>query len=108
MLKSGYFEYTLGYDNFDWFVNAVRKLDNKMAVCFKHPNEEIKLSGEDEKHYRDNLNLRFCGKKLIFDKLRDQCHLTDKNRSPAHIICKIDVTQKQSNFNPFVVHNLRN
>ena len=69
MLRSGCFEYTLGYDNFDWFVNAVRKLDNKMAFCFKHPNAKNLMSGEDDKPYIDNINLRFCGKKLILANL---------------------------------------
>ena len=31
--------------------------------------------------------------------------MTCKNRGPAHITCKINVTQRQSNFKPLVFHN---
>ena len=31
VLKSGYYESPLGYDNVDWFVKEVIKLENKMA-----------------------------------------------------------------------------
>ena len=31
VLKSGYYESPLGYDNVDWFDNEVIKLENKMA-----------------------------------------------------------------------------
>ena len=39
------------------------------------------------------------------DKVRDHCHLTGKYRGPAHSKCNINVTQKQSNFIPFIFHN---
>ena len=42
------------------------------------------------------------------DKVRDHCHLTGKNRNPAHSKCNISVTQKQSNFIPFPFHNFSN
>ena len=42
------------------------------------------------------------------DKVRDQCHLTGIYRRAAHCKCKINVTQKQSNFKPFIFHNFSN
>ena len=42
------------------------------------------------------------------DKVRDHCHLTGVYRGPAHKTCNINVTQKQSNFIPFVFHNFSN
>ena len=42
------------------------------------------------------------------DKVRDHCHLTGKYRGPAHSNCNINVTQKQSNFKPFIFHNFSN
>ena len=42
------------------------------------------------------------------DKVRDHCHLTGKYRGPAHNTCNINVTQKQSNFIPFIFHNFSN
>ena len=36
VLKSGYYESPLGYDNVDWFVKEIIKLENKMAFYFKN------------------------------------------------------------------------
>ena len=35
VLKSGNYESTLGYDSVDWFVDEVRKLENRMNFYFK-------------------------------------------------------------------------
>ena len=51
---------------------------------------------------------RFCEKEIITDKVRDHCHLTGKYTGPAHSKCNINVTQKQSNFIPFLFHNFSN
>ena len=45
---------------------------------------------------------------MISDKVRDHCHLTGKYRGPANNTRNINVTQKQSKFNPFVFHDLSN
>ena len=37
--------------------------------------------------------------------VRDHCHLTYNCRGLAHSICIINVTQKQSIFTVFVIHN---
>ena len=37
-LQSGYHKSSLGYDNVDWFVNEVIKLENKMTFYFKNTN----------------------------------------------------------------------
>ena len=34
VLKNGYHESPLGYNNVDWFVDQILKLENKMAFCF--------------------------------------------------------------------------
>ena len=34
-LESSYYESPLGYNNVDWFVNEVLKLENKMALYYK-------------------------------------------------------------------------
>ena len=63
------------------------------------------MTQEDEEDYKNNNICRFCEKKIITNKARDHCHLTGNHRGPAHSICNINVTQKQSNFIPFIFHN---
>ena len=108
ILKSEYYKAPLGYDNVDWFVNEVIKLENKMAFYFKNTNKDIIMTQEDEEDYKNNNVCRFCEKFIESDKARDHCHLTGNYRGPAHSICNINVTQKQSNFIPFIFHNFSN
>ena len=108
VLKSDYYKSPLGYDNVDWFVNEVIRLENKIAFYFKNTNKDIIMTDKDEEDYRNNNICRFCEKNIESDKVRDHCHLTGKYRGPAHSICNINVTQKQSNFIPFIFHNFSN
>ena len=108
ILKSEYYKSPLGYDNVDWFVDEVIKLEKKMAFFFKNTNKDIIMTDYDEeKNKNDNL-CRFCETEIITDKVRDHCHLTGKYRGPAHSKCNINVTQKQGNFIPFLFHNFSN
>ena len=78
-----------------------------MAFYFK--KKDIIMTEENEEDYRNNNICRFCEKEIISDKfVRDHRHLTGKYIGPAHNTCNINVTQKQSNFIPFVFHNLSN
>ena len=108
VLKSDYYKSPLGYDNVDWFVDEVIKLENKMAFYFKNTNKDIIMTEENEYDYRNNNICRFCEKEIISDKVRDHCHLTGSYRGPAHNTCNINVIQKQSNFLPFIFHNFSN
>ena len=108
ILKSDYYKSPLGYNNVDWFVDEVIKLENKMAFYFKNTNKDIVMTDNDEEDYRKNNICRFCEKEIISDKVRDHCHLTGKYRGPSHSKCNINVTQKRSNFIPFIFHNFSN
>ena len=108
LLKSDYYKSPLGYNNVDWFVDESIKLENKMAFYFKNTKKEIKMIQEDEEDCRNNNICRFCEKFMESDKVRDHCHLTGKYRGPAHSKCNVNVTQKQSNFIPFIFHNFSN
>ena len=79
-----------------------------MAFYFKNTNKDIIMTDKDEEDYENNNICRFCEKEIITDKVRDHCHLTGNYRGPAHSICNINVTQKQSNFIPFIFHNFSN
>ena len=79
-----------------------------MAFYFKNTNKDIIMTEEDEEDFRNDNVCRFCEKEILSDKVRDHCHLTGSYRGPAHNICNINVTQKQSNFIPFIFHNFSN
>ena len=108
VLKSDYYKSPLGYNNVDWFIDEIIKLENKMAFYFKNTNKDIIMTQEDEEDYRNNDICRFCEKFIESEKVRDHCHLTGKYRGPAHNTCNINITQKQSNFIPFIFHNFSN
>ena len=79
-----------------------------MAFYFKNTKKDIFMAEKDEEEYRNNNICRFCENFFGSDKDRDPCHLTGKYGVPAHSNCKNNVTQKQSNFVPFVFHNFSN
>ena len=108
VLKSNYYKSPLGYNNVDWLVDEVIKLENKMAFSFKNTKKDKNMLKEDEVDYRNNNFCRFCEKIIESDQVRDHCHLTGKYRGPAHSKCNNNVTQKQSNFIPFIFHNFSN
>ena len=64
VLQSGYYKSPLGYNNVDWFVNEVIKLENRMAFSFKKTKKDIILTEENEEDYRNKNFCRFCEKKL--------------------------------------------
>ena len=41
VLESDFYKSPLGYDKVDWFVNAVKKLENKAAFYFKNTKKDI-------------------------------------------------------------------
>ena len=108
ILKSDYYQSPLGYDNVDWFVDEVIRLENKMAFYFKNTTKDIIMIQEDEEDFRNNNICRYCEKEILSDKVIDHCHLTGKYRGPAHNECNIKVTQDQSNFIPFIFRNFSN
>ena len=67
-----------------------------MAFYFKNTNKDIIMTEEDVEHYRNSDICRFCEKQRLSDRIRDHCHLTGKDRGPAHRISIINVTQKQN------------
>ena len=63
------------------------------------------MTEEDEEDFKDDKFCRFCEKEILSDKVRDHCRLTGKCRGPAHSKFDTNVTQKQSNYKPFLFHN---
>ena len=108
VLESDYSEAPLGYNNIDWFVNQIKKIEIKMNFYFKNTKKDIIMTQEDEEDFVNNNICRVCEKEILSDKVGDHCHLTGKYRGPAHNTCNINVKQKISNFIPFAFHNFSN
>ena len=51
VLKSGYDKSPLRYENVDWFVIEVIKLENKMTFYFTNTNKDIVMTEKDEEDY---------------------------------------------------------
>ena len=70
VLKSGYHKSRLGYNNVEWFVKKVIKVENKMAFFFKNIKRDIIMTQEDEKDYKKRtIFVDFVTKKLFLIKL---------------------------------------
>ena len=65
VLKSGYYSSPLGYENVDWFVNQMTKLENKMNFYFKNTKKDVLMSEEDEEHFRNTNICWFCEKEFL-------------------------------------------
>ena len=91
VLESGYYESPLGYDNVNWFVKEVIKLENKKAFYFKNTKKDIIMTKENEEDFKNKNFCRFCEKEILSDKVRDHCHLTGKYRGPTHNTCNMNV-----------------
>ena len=68
VLKSGCYKFPLRYNNVDWFVDEVIKLENKMACYFKNTKKDINMTEKDEEDFRKNNTCRICEKKLFLIK----------------------------------------
>ena len=108
VLQNGYYKSPLRYINIERFVNEVSKLKSKMNFYLKNTKKDIMKTEVDDEDYRNSITCRFREKSIESDKVTDHCHLTCKYRGPAHNKCNINVTQDQSIFKPFVLHNFSN
>ena len=93
VLQSGFHKSPLGYNNVDWFVDEVLKLENKLAFYFRNTKKDIVMTEENDEVYRNNNICRFCEKNSDCDKIRDHCHLTGNYSGPAHSKSNNNVTQ---------------
>ena len=107
IVKSGYYESSLGFNIIDCFVDEVTKVEKRKAFYFKNNNKDI-IKIQDKEDFNVFILCRFYEKQLFVDKIRDHFHLTSEYKGPAHYKCHIKVTQKQSIFVPFVFQNFGN
>ena len=63
VLKSDYYKPPLGYNNVDWLVDEIIKLENKITFFFKNTSNDIIITEEDEEDFSNNNICRFCEEK---------------------------------------------
>ena len=78
VLKSGYYDPYLDYDNVDWFVDEFCRLQNKIAFYFKKTKKDILMTEEDGEYCKNDKICQFCEKETISGKVRDHCCLIGK------------------------------
>ena len=78
VLQSGHYEFPLGYDNADWYVSEVKKLETRMNFHFKNTKNIIVLAEEDETDFKYDNVCRFCEKNIESDEFEKHCNLTGK------------------------------
>ena len=108
VLESGYYKSPLAYDNVDWFINEVIKLENKMAFYFRNTKKDIIMTEDDEEYFKNNNFCRLRENKVSIDKVKDHCHLTGNNKGPAKYTCDKKVNQQQGKAIPFISRNFSN
>ena len=54
VIKSEHYKSPLGYDNVDWFVYEINKLEIKMNFYFKDTEKDIIMTEENEVDNRNN------------------------------------------------------
>ena len=69
VLKSDCYQSPLGYNNVDWFVDEVIKLENKLAFYFKNTNKDISMTKKMKKIFKKITFVVFVKKILNLIKL---------------------------------------
>ena len=69
VLQSVYYKSPVGYNNINWFINKVIKLETKKAFYFKNTKKDIIMTEKDEEDYIIDNICRFCEKKTNLIKL---------------------------------------
>ena len=65
VLRSGYYESLLGYDNVYWLVDEALKLQNKLAFYFTNTDKDFIMIEQDEQQHRDTNICRLCEEKMV-------------------------------------------
>ena len=65
----------------------------------------LRLTQEEQKSFKKEVNCHICGCELKTDKVRDHCHFTGKYRGAAHKICNLMC--KKPRVLPVIFHNLQ-
>ena len=73
-------------------------------------NKPLKMTHEDEQHFKQTDKCHICNKKYSAKdvRIRDHCHITGKYRGSAHQECNMKLKIKPEDLKiPVIFHNLR-
>ncbi|KAG7299574.1 hypothetical protein JYU34_016555 [Plutella xylostella] len=78
--------------------------DTKQIYAVLKKNVKIIFTEDNLKSFETAIRCHICDHLLLFDKVRDHCHITGLYRGAAHSHCNLQF--KLPNFVPIVFHNL--
>lgn len=100
------------YRGADCVKKFVTDLEMDVRTLYKNYLKDIKpmtrLTESEQENFHKSTHCHICNKKfdVIFDKVKDHCHITGKFRGAAHSTCNLNFQVPQ--FIPVVMHNLKN
>ena len=86
------------------------EVKNCQSIIRDNFNKPLKMTGEDEKAFKEATHFHICEKKYRVDDVpvRDHCHVTGKYRGSAHQTCnlKLQISAEKIKI-PVIFHNLK-
>ena len=73
-------------------------------------NKPLKMTNEDEQHFKQTDKCHICNKKYSAKdvRVRDHCHITGKYRGSAHQVCNLKLKIRPEDIKiPVIFHNFR-
>ena len=87
------------------FVEKLVEITKGIYNDFYLRPKPLRLTQQEQKLFREQVNCHICGYELKTDKVRDHCHFTGKYRGAAHNICNLRC--KKPLVLPVIFHNLQ-
>ena len=93
---------------FKFMKEMLEEVNYYKKVMRNNFNKPLKMTNEDEQHFKQTIKCHICNIKYSIMDLRDHCHITGKYRGPAHQECNLKLKIKPEDIKiPVIFHNLR-
>ena len=87
------------------FVEKLTEVTKGIYNKFYCRPKPLRLTQEEQKSFKNEVNCHICNRELKDDRVRDHCHFTGQYRGAAHNKCNLMC--KKSLVLPVIFHNLR-
>ena len=97
-------------DVFKFMEEMLEEVKYCKKVMRNNFNKPLKMTNEDEQHFKQTDKCHICNKKYFTKdvRVRDHCHITGKYRGSAHQECNLKLKIKPEDIKiPIIFHNLR-